>query len=58
MHRRRQGVACGGPQHDVLHDGQGAGVAAAISFKTGRAFDDLDVRLVRSELERQGVQLA
>ena len=38
--------------------GQGAGVAAATSFKAGRAFDDLDVRLVRSELERQGVRLA
>ena len=38
--------------------GQGAGVAAAISFRTGRAFDDLDLRLVRSELQRQGVRLA
>ena len=38
--------------------GQGAGVAAAVSFRTGRAFDDLDLRLVRSELERQGVRLA
>jgi hypothetical protein len=32
-------------------------VAAAISFKTGRAFDDLEVHLVRAELARQGVRL-
>jgi len=38
--------------------GQGAGVAAAVSFQTGRAFDDLDLRLVKSELQRQGVRLA
>jgi hypothetical protein len=38
--------------------GQGAGVAAAVSFQTGRAFDKLDLGLVRLELERQGVRLA
>jgi hypothetical protein len=38
--------------------GQGAGVAAAVSFQTGRTFDDLDVRLVRAELQRQDVRLA
>jgi len=38
--------------------GQGAGVAAAVSFQTGRAFDDLDLGLVRSELQRQGVRVA
>ena len=35
-----------------------AGVAAAISFKTGRAFEDVDLRLVRAELTRQGVRVA
>ena len=38
--------------------GQGAGVAAAVSFKTGRPLDDLEFGLVRNELERQGARLA
>ena len=37
--------------------GQGAGVAAAVSLRTGQAFDTLDVRLVQQELERQGVRI-
>ncbi|MDH4071726.1 MAG: FAD-dependent oxidoreductase [Gammaproteobacteria bacterium] len=37
--------------------GQGAGVAAALSVKHGRAFDELDVALVQAELGRQGVRL-
>jgi len=38
--------------------GQGAGVAAAISLRTGRPFDRLDVRLVQAELQRQGARIA
>jgi hypothetical protein len=38
--------------------GQGAGVAAAVSLRTGEPFDGLDVRAVQAELERQGVRLA
>jgi hypothetical protein len=37
--------------------GQGAGVAAAISLKSGRGFDQLDICAVQSELERQGVRI-
>ncbi len=37
--------------------GQGAGVAAAVSLRTGQPFDRLDVRQVRQELRRQGVRL-
>jgi hypothetical protein len=37
--------------------GQGAGVAAAVSLRTGQPFDGLDVQLVRAELARQGVRL-
>jgi hypothetical protein len=37
--------------------GQGAGVAAAISVRTGEPFDRLDVRAVRRELERQGARI-
>lgn len=37
--------------------GQGAGVAAAVSLRTGQSFDRLDVREVQRELERQGVRL-
>lgn len=37
--------------------GQGAGVAAAISIRTGQDFGALDVGLVRTELARQGVRL-
>jgi hypothetical protein len=38
--------------------GQGAGVAAAVSLKTGQSFDTLDVGLVQAELKRQGARLA
>jgi len=37
--------------------GQGAGVAAAVSIRTGQPFATLDVRLVQGELERQGVRI-
>ena len=37
--------------------GQGAGVAAAVSLRTGEPFDRLDVGRVQSELRRQGVRL-
>lgn len=37
--------------------GQGAGVAAAVSVRTGRSFERLDVGLVQNELKRQGVRL-
>ena len=38
--------------------GQGAGVAAAVSLKTGQPFDALDVGLVQAELKRQGARIA
>jgi len=37
--------------------GQGAGVAAAVSLRTGLPFDRLDVRQVQHELERQRVRV-
>jgi hypothetical protein len=37
--------------------GQGAGVAAAISLRTGRAFDRLDIGAVQTELRRQGARI-
>jgi FAD dependent oxidoreductase len=37
--------------------GQGAGVAAAISIRTGQPFDRLDVGPVQAELRTQGVRL-
>lgn len=37
--------------------GQGAGVAAAFSVKSGRDLDDIDVSAVQKELERQGVRI-
>ena len=37
--------------------GQGAGVAAALSIRSGEPFDRLDVPLVQAELRRQGVRL-
>jgi ribulose 1,5-bisphosphate synthetase/thiazole synthase len=37
--------------------GQGAGVAAAVSLRTGQPFDRLDVGLVRSELTRQRARI-
>ena len=37
--------------------GQGAGVAAAISCRTGQGFDRLDIAAVQRELRRQGARL-
>jgi hypothetical protein len=37
--------------------GQGAGVAAAVSCRTGRSFDRLDVGAVQAELRRQGARI-
>jgi hypothetical protein len=36
--------------------GQGAGIAAAISIKSGRELDRVDIDAVQSELDRQGVR--
>ena len=38
--------------------GQGAGVAAAVSMKTGRDFADIDIGEVQTELRRQGARIA
>jgi hypothetical protein len=38
--------------------GQGAGIAAAISIKTGKAFDQIDISKVQAELRRQGARIA
>jgi hypothetical protein len=38
--------------------GQGAGVAAAVSLKSGRSFHDVDIALVQKELRRQGARIA
>jgi hypothetical protein len=38
--------------------GQGAGVAAAVSVKTGQSFARLDVAAVQAELRRQGARIA
>jgi hypothetical protein len=38
--------------------GQGAGTAAAVSVKTGRALDQIDVAAVQAELRRQGARIA
>jgi ribulose 1,5-bisphosphate synthetase/thiazole synthase len=37
--------------------GQGAGVAAAVSLKTGKDFEHLDIGRVQSELRRQGARI-
>jgi ribulose 1,5-bisphosphate synthetase/thiazole synthase len=37
--------------------GQGAGVAAAVSLKTGQDFEHLDISRVQSELRRQGARI-
>ncbi|MDB5525346.1 MAG: FAD-dependent pyridine nucleotide-disulfide oxidoreductase [Rhizobium sp.] len=37
--------------------GQGAGVAAALSVKSGSEFDRVDITAVQAELERQGVRI-
>ena len=36
--------------------GQGAGIAAAVSIRSGRELDRVDVGRVQAELERQGVR--
>jgi len=36
--------------------GQAAGIAAALSVRTGRPFHELDAGLVQAELDRQGVR--
>jgi hypothetical protein len=36
--------------------GQGAGVAAAVSVRSGARLDRVDVAAVQAELERQGVR--
>lgn len=38
--------------------GQGAGVAAAVSVKTGRDFADIDIGAVQAELRRQDARIA
>jgi hypothetical protein len=38
--------------------GQGAGVAAAVSLKTGRSVGDVDIGEVQAELKRQGARIA
>ncbi len=37
--------------------GQGAGVAAALSVKSGKSFGEIDLPTVQKELERQGVRI-
>lgn len=37
--------------------GQGAGVAAALSVKTGRGFAELDIAMLQQELRRQGARI-
>jgi hypothetical protein len=37
--------------------GQGAGVAAAVSLRTGQPFESLDVRQIQMELTRQRVRM-
>lgn len=37
--------------------GQGAGVAAAVSLRTGQPFDRLDIEAVQTELRRQGARI-
>jgi hypothetical protein len=37
--------------------GQGAGVAAALSVKSGRDLDKVDIAAVQKELERQDVRI-
>jgi hypothetical protein len=36
--------------------GQAAGIAAALSVRTGRPCHELDVGLIQAELDRQGVR--
>jgi ribulose 1,5-bisphosphate synthetase/thiazole synthase len=38
--------------------GQGAGIAAAISIKSGKAFDQINITEVQAELRRQGARIA
>ena len=37
--------------------GQGAGVAAAVSIKTGKTTHDVDIKAVQEELIKQGVRI-
>jgi hypothetical protein len=37
--------------------GQGAGVAAAVSVKSGQKLDQLEIGLVQAELRRQGARI-
>jgi hypothetical protein len=36
--------------------GQAAGIAAALSVRTGQSFHDLDTGLIQAELDQQGVR--
>jgi len=36
---------------------KGAGVAAAVSYQSGIATSEIDVKLIQKELERQGVRI-
>jgi len=36
--------------------GQGAGVAAAVSLRTGKSTHDVDIKDVQAELKKQGVR--
>jgi hypothetical protein len=38
--------------------GQGAGVAAALSIRTDRPLDDVDISAVQAELTRQDVRIS
>jgi hypothetical protein len=38
--------------------GQGAGVAAAVSIRTDRPLDDVDISAVQAELIRQDVRIS
>ena len=59
LHRRRQGVARRGAQHDVLcRSGTGGGYRGGDLVKTGQPFDRLDIRSVQAELIRQGARIA
>jgi hypothetical protein len=36
--------------------GQGAGIAAALSIKSGKALEDVSIAALQTELRRQGVR--
>ena len=60
LHRRRQGVACGGAQHDVLRrERAGRGCRRRrVAEDATQPFDELDIGLVQAELKRQGARIA